>query len=110
MVVKGQLPSPPPHHEEFFEVVVNIKKLEEAAKFFRDLLSHGELEDLSRRIQIAKKLDKGKTYAKIAEELGVSTTTVGRVAAWYHRGEGGLKLILERHQQQGKEREKPPSN
>jgi uncharacterized protein YerC len=45
---------------------------------------------------VARLLDQGLPYHRIAEQTGASTTTVTRVAQWLRRGEGGYRLALDR--------------
>ena len=51
---------------------------------------------MAERWQIAKLVYSGMPYRKIAEKLGVSTTTISRVAVWVFHGEGGYKSVLEK--------------
>jgi len=64
------------------------------ANFLRDLCTREELEEMSRRFEVAELLDKEKTYRDIAEKTGVSTTTVTRIAHWKREGEGGYEAAL----------------
>jgi len=82
--------------KELFEAILKLKNKDEAAKFFRDLLTIAEIKEFSNRWQAAKLLSKGLPYAEVAERLKMSTTTVSRVAHWLFRGRGGYKLILKR--------------
>ena len=81
---------------ELFRAILALKTVSEAEKFFRDLCTVKELEEMSERWQIVKLLDQGKTYREIAKGLDSSTTTVGRVANWLINGAGGYRLILNR--------------
>jgi len=82
--------------KELFEVILKLKNKEEAAKFFRDLLTIAEIKEFSNRWQAAKLLSQGLSYAEIAQKLKMSTTTVARVAHWLNHGLGGYRLILKR--------------
>jgi len=74
-----------------------LKTEQEALNFLRDLLTQAELEEFANRLEIAKLLYKGKkSYAEIAKEIGVSTTTVTRVAQWLFSGCGGYNLVLKK--------------
>lgn len=81
---------------ELFLAILKLKTLDEAVKFFRDLLTLTEIQEFSDRWQMAKLLSQGKSYAEVAKLTNSSTTTVSRVAHWLHHGMGGYKLILER--------------
>ncbi|MBI4035013.1 MAG: helix-turn-helix domain-containing protein [Candidatus Chisholmbacteria bacterium] len=83
--------------QELYTAILKLKTPTEAARFFRDLLTLPEIREFSKRFQIAKALyRKDRSYAHIAKKLGVSTTTVTRVAHWLHHGRGGYKLVLDR--------------
>ncbi len=79
-----------------FEAILKLKSPKEVAAFFRDLCTLEEIEEVSKRWQAAKMLEKGESYRKIAKITGLSTTTVTRVAYWLNHGEGGYKLVLKR--------------
>ncbi len=81
---------------DLFRAILNLKTVGEAEKFFRDLCTAEELDELGERWQIAKLLSGGVSYRDIAQKLKVSTTTVSRVAAWLNNGAGGYNLILKR--------------
>ena len=78
------------------DALLTLTNREEAAAFLRDLCSLHELEALSHRLEVARLLDTGLPYARIAAEVGASTATVTRVAHWLRHGEGGYRLVLDR--------------
>ena len=82
--------------KELFEAILKLKNKEEAAEFFRDLLTIGEIKEFSNRWQAAKLLAQGLSYTEVAKKLKMSTTTVARVAHWLNHGLGGYRLILNR--------------
>ncbi|HLF67938.1 MAG TPA: YerC/YecD family TrpR-related protein [Gaiellaceae bacterium] len=94
--------SDPPHEwqtretDELFEAILSLRTTEEAARFFRDLCTLGELEAMTHRWQAARLVDQGLPYHEVAKRTGASTTTVTRVAHWLRHGEGGYRLALER--------------
>jgi TrpR-related protein YerC/YecD len=94
--MKTEAEYPSEKTKDLYQAVLSLKSLKEATAFFRDLLTLPEIEDLTQRFQIAKRLYQGKSYAATAKELEVSTTTVSRVAHWLFRGRGGYKQILRR--------------
>ncbi len=81
---------------ELFKAILKLKTIEEAEKFFRDLCTLQEIYEMSKRWQAVKMIDQGLPFREIAEKLGISTTTVARVAHWLYYGEGGYRLILEK--------------
>lgn len=87
---------PTPAMKELFDAVLRIKSTEEAARFFRDLLTIAELKEFANRWQVVKLLYQGQTYEAIAKRLMISTATVTRVALWLHHGLGGYRIIANR--------------
>jgi TrpR-related protein YerC/YecD len=79
-----------------FRAILNLKNVEEAVRFFRDLLTLGEIEEFANRWQMAKLLYQGHSYIEVAEETEASTTTVARVAKWLFEGKDGYIAILRR--------------
>ena len=83
--------------EELYTAFLKLKTKTEVAHFLRDLLTLPEIREFTKRFQIAKALYLNQgSYQTIARKLGVSTTTVTRVAHWLHHGKGGYQLILKR--------------
>lgn len=75
---------------------MKLKNSDEAHRFFRDLCTPEEIDEMARRWQIAKMLVQEKPYREIADKTEVSTTTVARVAHWLNSGMGGYRIILHR--------------
>ena len=63
--------------------------------FLRDVCSFNELATLAQRLEVARMVDAGISYAEIARQLGASTATVTRVAQWLRHGEGGYRAVLD---------------
>jgi len=76
--------------------ICSLKNEKEVMLFLRDLLTIAEIEEFANRIEIVRLLSQGISYAKIAKQTGVSTTTVTRVAHWLYRGTGGYHTVVER--------------
>lgn len=81
---------------ELFNTVLKLRGLEEAKKFFRDLLTEEEIIEFSKRWQAARMLANRVPYLEIEKTTGLSSTTVARVSKWLNSGMGGYKLILKR--------------
>jgi TrpR-related protein YerC/YecD len=81
---------------ELFEAILKIKTTDECRRFFRDLCTPEEIVDMADRFQAAKMLSRDLDYRDIASRLGMSTTTVARVAHWLRQGMGGYHLVLTR--------------
>jgi TrpR-related protein YerC/YecD len=82
--------------EELFKAILALNTTDEAANFFRDLLTAAELKEFANRWQMVKLLVKGLPYAEIASKLNTSTATVSRVAHWLHSGMGGYQTVADR--------------
>lgn len=79
-----------------FDTILALDDRAEAERFFRDLLTLGELHDLALRWSVARLLDGGMHYAEISRRTGASTATITRIASWLRHGEGGYRLMLDR--------------
>jgi len=87
-----------PSTDALFDAVMRLDSREELQRFFRDLCTRHELEELSARWAVVQLLDDGLSYRRIAEATGVSTTTVTRINEWLNHGTGGYRIALQRLQ------------
>lgn len=78
------------------EAVLALETIEEGERFFRDLFTRRELEEMTHRWTVVRHLAQGMPYRSIAEETGISTATITRINHWLQHGMGGYRLILER--------------
>ncbi len=76
------------------DAFIHCENEEEISNLLRDIGTLSELQAWSERLEVAKQLSQGKTYRKVAENTGASTTTVTRVAKFLHSGEGGYVKYL----------------
>jgi TrpR-related protein YerC/YecD len=88
---------------ELFEAILRLESPDEAAAFFRDLCTLGEIHDMAQRWAVVRLLDGGMHYAEISHRTGASTATITRIAQWLHHGEGGYLRALERLRERGRE-------
>ncbi len=72
--------------DEVSAVLVRIYDKAEMTEFLRGLLTEGELEEITRRVQIVKKLKSGISQHTIARELGVGVATVTRGSKEIQKG------------------------
>ncbi|MBQ2896831.1 MAG: hypothetical protein IJE46_00720 [Clostridia bacterium] len=82
--------------EKLFEAILLLKSKEDCVKFFEDVCTVKELQDMSQRLDVAYQLKEGKSYQDISKNTGASTTTISRVNRCLMYGNGGYKDILER--------------
>lgn len=82
--------------DELYAVILKLESLAECKKFFRDLLTEKEINDITERWKIAKMLVSGVPYSQIEDELGISSTTIARVHKWVKDGKGGYLMMMKR--------------
>ena len=82
------------HTDALFGAILRLETPDEAARFFRDLCTLGELRDLTQRWAVVRMLDQGLHYAEISKRTGASTATITRIASWLRHGEGGYQSML----------------
>lgn len=82
--------------KELFEAILSIETSSECGKFFEDICTVKELQDISQRFQVAKLLKAGKSYQEISKETGASTATISRVNRSLVYGSGGYKSVLKK--------------
>lgn len=85
---------------ELYQVVLQLKTIEECRIFFRDLCTPSEVKALSERWKLAKLLDDEEedlSYREISAKTGASIATIGRVARFLNlENNKGYRLILDR--------------
>jgi len=82
--------------DRLFQTILNLQSLEECYAYFEDLCTIKEIMDMSQRLDTAVLLSKGMSYQKIAEQVAVSSATIGRVSKCLNYGSGGYKKAIER--------------
>lgn len=85
-----------PHTDSLFKVILKLKNLNEARKFFRDLFTEKEILEFGQRWRVAKMLNDNVPYNKIEQETGMSSTTIARIHKWLKKGMGGYKLMIKK--------------
>jgi TrpR-related protein YerC/YecD len=83
-----------PNVDALFEAILRLETPDDAAAFFRDLCTLGELHDMSQRWAVVRMLDQGLHYVDISRLTGASTATITRIASWLKHGEGGYRAML----------------
>lgn len=71
-----------------------LENKDEIRRFLRDLMSKGEIEEFSRRLETARLLSRDVQYCEIIEKTGLSSTTVARISKWLRGSLGGYRLVL----------------
>ena len=73
-----------------------LRTPEEARRLLSDLLTQREIQDLAQRLEVARLLRSGMSYALVSRQTGASSTTVSRVSKCLHGPDGGYRLVLDR--------------
>lgn len=81
---------------ELASILASIHDKKTALDFLQNILTPKELDEIARRLQIVKLLDKGIPQREIAEKLGVSIGTISRGSRELQYGPPGFKKVLER--------------
>lgn len=87
-----------PHSKDmdyFFKAVLSLENIDDCYKFFEDICTIKEMQDLAQRMDVARLLSEGKVYSEIVKLTGASTATISRVNKCFMYGDG-YKEILER--------------
>ncbi len=85
------------HIESFdalFEAVLKLEKIEDCRRFFEDVCTIKELQDISQRLEVAKLLSEGKNYQEVCRATGASTATISRVNKCLLYGRGGYRTVI----------------
>jgi len=85
----------------FFEAVCKLSSVAECRKFFEDVCTIKELEDMSGRLDVARLLREGKSYQEVSKLTGASTATISRVNKCLNYGAGGYSLVLKEDEANG---------
>lgn len=80
------------------QAILNLSTFEECYKFFEDVCTIKEIQEIAQRLEVARLLKEGKPYNEVAKETGASTATISRVNKCLSYGSGGYEIVLERLQ------------
>lgn len=83
-------------NKRLVQAILALKNEDETKRFLRDLMTEGEIEEFTKRLQTAEMLYKKTPYTIIENRTGMSSTTIARVAKWLNGKEGGYKTIINR--------------
>ncbi len=86
--------------DRLFKVVTQLKSVEECYRFFEDICTIKELQDMAQRLDAAILLDEGMNYQNISKTVGISTATIGRVSKCLNYGSGGYRDAIDKLKQE----------
>lgn len=85
-----------PSIDRFFESILNLRSVDECYKYFEDICTIKEIQNMAQRLDTAILISQGLNYQMISEKADVSTATVVRVGRCLKYGSGGYKTAIER--------------
>lgn len=81
--------------EDLLEVFAGLTRPDDVFALLEDLFTVREIKDTSQRLDVARMLRKGGSYAVIEKATGASATTIARVSKALNYGAGGYGLAFE---------------
>ncbi len=85
-----------PAIQRLFAAILQLETPEDCQRFFEDICTIKEVQDMSQRLEAAILLDKGEAYQTISEQVGISTATISRVSRCLNYGAGGYRQAIDR--------------
>lgn len=82
--------------DRLFQTLLNLETIEECYEYFSDICTIKEVQDMAQRLDTAILLSKGLSYQKIAEQVDVSSATIGRVSKCLNYGSGGYRVAIDK--------------
>ena len=82
--------------EYLFRAILSLDNLDECYRFFQDLCTVSEIQEMARRMTAARMLDENYIYTEISKQTGLSTATISRVNRCLKYGGSGYAIALER--------------
>lgn len=76
------------------EAISKLETRDECFRFFEDLCTVKELQDMAQRLDVAVMLRDGANYQTISQKVNVSTATISRVSRCLNYGSGGYREAL----------------
>ena len=88
--------------DRLFQTILNLESIEECYQYFADICTIKEVQDMAQRLDAAILLDEGLSYQKIAEQVEVSSATIGRVSKCLNYGSGGYRNAIDKLNKENK--------
>ncbi len=82
--------------EQLFRAILTLSNVDDCARFFEDLCTVSEIQEMAKRLTAAKMLISNRIYSEISEETGLSTATISRVNRCLKFGNNGYREVLTR--------------
>ncbi|MBE5762760.1 MAG: hypothetical protein E7338_00880 [Clostridiales bacterium] len=81
--------------DRLFETILKLDSVDECYKFFEDLCTIKEIQDMSQRLDAAILLDSGENYQNVSKKIGISSATISRVSKCLNYS-NGYKLAIQK--------------
>lgn len=81
--------------EDLLKVFAGLTRPDDVFALLEDLFTVREIKDTSQRLDVARMLRMGSSYAVIEKATGASATTIARVSKALNYGAGGYGLAFE---------------
>lgn len=82
--------------DKVFEAILSLENIDECYRFFEDICTIKEIQDIAQRYEVARLLTDKKNYNEITKVTGASSTTITRVNKCLMYGNEGYKMVIER--------------
>ena len=82
--------------DRLFKSMLQLETVEDCYRFFTDICTIKEIQDMAQRLDTAILLSQGMNYQNISKEVGISTATISRVSRCLNYGSGGYRAAIER--------------
>ena len=79
-----------------FEAIIKLETKEECYRFFEDLCTIKEIQDMGQRLKVATMLNDKIPYHTIVDETHASTATISRVNKSLLYGADGYQLMFKK--------------
>ncbi|MDE5990878.1 MAG: TrpR-related protein YerC/YecD [Clostridia bacterium] len=79
--------------QQLIKTIASIQNEDDCRRFFNDLCTNKEIEQMAQRWQAAKLLNQGLTYNQVIEQTDISSATLSRVSRALQYGEGYKRMF-----------------
>lgn len=81
--------------QSLYAALAGLDNPADVAALLEDLCTFREVEEMSQRLEVARRLSIKEPYTLITEKTGASATTIARVAKSLNHGAGGYAKVLD---------------
>ena len=74
--------------DRLFETILKLDNVDECYKFFEDLCTIKEVQDMAQRFDAAILLDEEENYQSVSKKIDISSATISRVSKCLNYSDG----------------------